>query len=138
MTLSSTDREAIISYRLERAKNTFAELRYVIKGGYWNLAANRLYYSAFYACIALLLKNQIVTTSHAGVNRMMNLHFIQTGILSEEEGKLLKRLFRMRQTGDYDDLMDWDEEDVLPYIPKVENLLSRISELINERVESGE
>ncbi len=69
---------------------------------------------------------------------MMNLHFIQTGILSEEEGKLLKRLFRMRQTGDYDDLMDWDEEDVLPYIPKVENLLSRISELINERVESGE
>lgn len=131
MTLSSADREAIIYYRLERAKNTLSELQYVIKGGFWNLAANRLYYSAFYACIALLLKNQIVTTSHAGVNRMMNLHFIQTGILSEEEGKLLKRLFRMRQTGDYDDLMDWDEEDVVPYIPKVEDLLRKITGLIN-------
>ena len=131
MTLSPSDRQSIIDYRLERAFDTFEELKYVIKGQFWNLAANRLYYSIFYACIALLLKNQLVTTSHAGVSRMMGLHFINTGILNYNEGKLLKRLFRMRQSGDYDDLTDWDEDDIMPYVQPTESLLNKIADLIS-------
>lgn len=37
----------------------------------------------------------------------------------------------MRQTGDYEDLFDWEAEDVLPLIPKVEDLIYRITCLIN-------
>lgn len=132
MTLSTTERQAIIDYRIERAMATYSEAEYVIEGKFWNLAANRLYYSVFYACIALLIKHQIETTSHAGVNRMVSLHFVNTGVLTEEEGKLLKRLFRMRQTGDYDDLTDWDENDIVPYLPEVKGLLEKMSRLAKE------
>lgn len=40
-------------------------------------------------------------------------------------------VFRMRQTGDYDDLFDWTEEQIIPYLPKVKELVSKIKELIN-------
>ncbi|MDE5750735.1 MAG: HEPN domain-containing protein [Duncaniella sp.] len=130
MTLTPEDRAAIIEYRKERSLVALREAEYVAKGGFWNLAANRLYYSAFYMCEALLLANQISTNSHAGVSRMMNLHFVKTGKLSLEEGSLLGRLFRMRQTGDYDDLSDWQESEIMPMFPLVEKLINKIEALI--------
>lgn len=130
MTLSPEDRQAIIDYRIERSDTAFKEAQYVALGGYWNLTANRLYYSVFYICEALLLDNQITTSSHAGISRMMSLHFVKTGKLKKEEGELLGRLFRMRQTGDYDDLSDWREEEIMPMFPLVENLISKIRSLI--------
>lgn len=36
----------------------------------------------------------------------------------------------MRQSGDYDDLFDWEEEDVAPIIPIVEKLLEKMKSLI--------
>lgn len=130
MTLSSEDRQAIIDYRIERSYSAFKEAEYVAKGHFWNLTANRLYYSVFYICEALLLSNQITTNSHAGVSRMMSLHFVRTGKLQKREGELLGRLFRMRQTGDYDDLSDWTEEEIMPLFTPVEDLINRIESLI--------
>lgn len=56
MTLTDDERKAIIDYRIERAEMSFKEAEFVASGNFWNLAANRLYYSAFYMCEALLLK----------------------------------------------------------------------------------
>ena len=61
---------------------------------------------------------------------MMSLHFVKTDKLEKEEGEPLGRLFRMRQTGDYDDLSDWKEEEIMPMFPLVENLTSKIRSLI--------
>lgn len=130
MTLSPEDRKAIIDYRIERSHSTIKEVEFIITGKFWNLAANRLYYALFYICEAVLLSRQLTTSSHAGVSRMMNLHFIKEGLLSEEEGALLARLFRMRQTGDYDDLWDWTEKDILPLLPDTKKLIAKIESLI--------
>ncbi|MDE6685367.1 MAG: HEPN domain-containing protein [Duncaniella sp.] len=130
MTLSPEDRQAVIDYRIERSLAAFKEAQYVAKGYFWNLTANRLYYAVFYMCEALLLSNQITTSSHAGVSRMMSLHFVRTGKLQKEEGELLGRLFRMRQTGDYDDLSDWTEDEIMPLFPKVEELIHKIKSLV--------
>lgn len=131
MTLGPEDRQAIIDYRTERALKALTEAEFVAKGNFWNLAANRLYYSAFYICEALLLSKQISTTTHAGISRMMNLHFFKTGILDEDTRKLMSTLFRMRQTGDYDDMLDWSEEDIVPLIPKARGLVERVKALID-------
>lgn len=130
MTLLPEDRKSIIDYRIERAKETITEVEFIVTGNFWNLAANRLYYAAFYICQALLLSRHISASSHTGVSRMMHLHFIKEGILTEEEGDLLGKLFRMRQTGDYDDLWDWTERDILPLVPKTKELISKIESLI--------
>lgn len=86
----------------------------------------------FYICEALLLKNKITASTHTGVSRMINLHFVKTGILDKEDAALLGDVFRMRQTGDYDDLTDWREEQILPIIPKVSSLVEKIKKIIKE------
>lgn len=127
---STEDRQAVIEYRKERAYLSLKEAEFVASGNFWNLAANRLYYSAFYICIALLISQGIAATTHEGVSRMMNLHFIKTGKLNKEDGKLLGQLFRMRKTGDYDDLTDWNAEEIEPLFPEAKRLVDKIASLI--------
>ena len=134
MTLKSEDRNNIITYRKERAYSTFKEAQFNAKGEFWNLVVNRLYYSVFYICEALLLSKQIPVNTHAGVNRMMGYHFVRTGLLTIEEGKLLGKLFRMRQTGDYDDLFDWKKEEILPLFDQTEALINKIESLIDPTI----
>lgn len=61
---------------------------------------------------------------------MIGFSFVENGLLSKEDSRLLGRLFSMRQTGDYEDLFDWEEEDVAPLIPKVEDYIERISKIV--------
>ena len=131
MTLLPTDRKNIILYRKERAYQTLKEAKYNSEASFWNLVANRFYYAIFYICEALLLSKNIPINSHRGLIRMMGLNFIKTGILSQEEGDLLGKLFRMRQEGDYDDLLYWTEEEIMPLFPQVEELIKKIDGLID-------
>lgn len=63
---------------------------------------------------------------------MMNLHFVKTEILTHEDKTLLSALFRMRQTGDYDDLTDWTQEDIEPLYPKAEELIDKLLSIIDQ------
>lgn len=63
---------------------------------------------------------------------MMGDTFVKPGILAPEDSKLLGRLYLMRQSGDYDDFFDWEEEDVIPLVPKVKDYISRVTGLIKK------
>ena len=130
MTLKSEERSAIVAYRIEKAINTLKEVNDVGAIGYWNLSANRLYYAAYYASAALLIHYGIDAMTHKGALRMIGESFVKKGILTTDDSKLLGRLFTMRQSGDYEDLFDWEENDVLPLVPKVEDYIRRVSNLI--------
>lgn len=132
MTLIPEERSAIVAYRIEKANDTIKEAKAVGSLGYWSLAANRLYYAAYYASVALLIDRGIEASTHKGAIRMIGFSFVKEGILIPEDSQLLGRLFSMRQTGDYEDLFDWKEQDVAPLIPKVEDYINRISLLINQ------
>lgn len=131
MTLNSEDRTDIVHYRLEKAKETLEQVKGVSSLGYWNLAANRLYYAAYYASAALLIKNGIETTTHKGVRGMMGLHFFKPGLLPHEDSALFGRLFEMRQSGDYEDWKDWNEEEIMPMVDEVASYIAKIERLIN-------
>ncbi len=56
----------LINYRLIRAKDTFEDAIILAEKEKWNSAINRLYYSAYYAVMALLLNYglQTITAHH--------------------------------------------------------------------------
>lgn len=56
--------------------------------------------------------------------------FVNKGLLFKEDSRMASRLLNMRQAGDYDDLFDWSDEDVLPLFPKTEALLEKMKSLI--------
>ncbi len=120
----------LVKYRLERAKETLEDAQLLIESKRWNSAINRLYYSAFYAVIALLLNENHKTTTHNGVKSIFSEQFIKKNIISQEFGKRYSQLFTWRQKGDYADLFDFTEEKVLPYYDFVKKFILQIEKII--------
>ena len=119
-----------INYRLERARETLKIAKLSADAKDFNSCTNRLYYAAFYAINALLLKYDYSSSKHTGIRAIFNQHFVKTGIVPKKYGELYNYLFEYRQEGDYKDLFYADPDDIAPLIPKVEKLLEFVSELI--------
>ena len=130
MQLTDEERNAIVVYRLEKAEGALVEAKDCISLKHWNLAANRLYYAAYYASSALLISAGHAAKTHEGTIGMIGQHYVRTGILTHEDGTLLARLQNMRHTGDYDDFFDWTQEDVEPFLPKAEAYIKTIKSII--------
>ena len=130
MKLNPEDRNNIVRLRLERAKETLQETKGIAEMKYWRVAANRLYYTCFYAVSALLIKNGYTTHTHSGIITLLGLHFVSKGIISKEQGNFYNKLAALRHTGDYDDWNTICAEDVLPKIPLAEEFINTIEELI--------
>ena len=131
--LTTEERDNLVKYKLERAKETWNEIVGIVDGGYWYAAANRMYYACYYVTSALLVKNGILANTHSGVIRMLGLHFVSTNIISDEMGSFYTRLFELRQTGDYDEWKEIKESDIKPLMPKVEEYMQCIISLINSK-----
>jgi uncharacterized protein len=124
------NRDDYISYRFQRANESFDEALILAENCRWNAVINRLYYSCFYAVIAILLKNNIETQTHDGARSQFNLHFIKTGKIDKKYGKLFSKLFDFRQKGDYGDLYDYDEVIVKPLIEKVQSFIKELEKFV--------
>jgi len=132
MTLKKEERDALVGLRLQRANETIVELKAIVQLKYWRIAANRLYYACYYAASALLLDNNFTTHTHKGVISQFGLHFVSKGLLNEEMGKLFKKLFNLRQRGDYDDWKVIQEKDITPLIEPAEKFIKEIENLISQ------
>ncbi len=132
MALSNVNRNDIIEYRKEKALKTFSEAEAIKNLGFWSLCANRLYYSAYYACSALLINYGHTTTTHNGVKRVLGMEFVKTGKLDKKYSDLFQLLFSMRHTGDYDDIFDWDEDDIVPLFTPTKELIDTIFTILAE------
>ncbi|MBR4644313.1 MAG: HEPN domain-containing protein [Bacteroidaceae bacterium] len=131
-TLDNQSRKSLIEYRINRANETVKEAELLAKEGYYNAAANRLYYACFYSAQALLVANNLTTATHAGVKTMLGLHFVSKGMLEKEHGKTFSRLFEIRHSGDYDDFVYCDKEMIDEYTPKTISFINKITELLKE------
>jgi uncharacterized protein (UPF0332 family) len=134
MSLSDEERDAVVFYRIQKAKDTWKEAEGISKLGYWNAVINRLYYACYYMTSALLIYNGHTAQTHTGVIRLFGLNFVMTGLISKEQSRFYSMLFELRQTGDYDDLYNLSEEEVQPligsalkYIESIEILLKKES-----------
>jgi uncharacterized protein (UPF0332 family) len=124
------DVRILIDYRINKAKETFEDAKILAENQRWNSAINRLYYAAFYAVTALLLKENFKTTTHNGVKINFSESFIKTRIFPQEFGRIYSQLFTWRQKGDYTDLFDFTEEKVIPYFEHVEKLIKIVEDFV--------
>ena len=131
--LTDEERDALVKYRIEKAFGTLVEARDCAEDNHWTLSANRLYYAAYYASKALLIQNGIVAKSHEGVIGMIGQNFVVKDIVPKEDAKLLARLQNMRKTGDYDDFIEWHQEEVEPLFEKVKNYINLIKTLVEQK-----
>ena len=135
MSLSQEERRAVVEFRKEKAIRAYEQAKGVLGLKYWETIANRLYYAAYNAVSALLIANGDTAQTHSGVIHLFGLHFVKTGIVSSDMGRLYHNLFTMRQTGDYDDTYGLTEQDVLPYVEPTGQLIEQVSTLAKQLIE---
>jgi uncharacterized protein (UPF0332 family) len=123
-------KDDLIKYRLFRSKDTFDDAKILADKKKWNSTINRLYYSSYYAVMALLLDSDLNPTTHNGAKSNFTEHFIKTQKIAKEYGKIYSQLFTWRQKGDYDDMFDFSEEKVIPYFEPVSKFIALIEEMI--------
>jgi uncharacterized protein (UPF0332 family) len=131
MSLKEKERKDLVKYRLEKARNIFAEVPVLIENQFYGTAMNRLYYVCFYAATALLVNDSYETHTHSGVKTVLGLHFIKENKLDKSFAKMYDQLFNLRQRGDYEDWVYINEVDILPYMEPVEKFIAEIENLIN-------
>ena len=126
------DLDALIKERIRKAKDTLEAAKLLASKNHWNSAANRLYYSAFYAVLALLAKMNAKTSTHSGTKSEFYRLFIKTGEIDREFGELYTDLFSKRQESDYEDFLNFAQEDINPLLPKVELFIETIMKELDE------
>jgi uncharacterized protein len=131
--MTYSGKQDYISYRINNARETLEAAKLLANNKLWNSAINRLYYSCFYAISALLYKYGINSKSHTGLKHQFTLHFIKTGLIDKELGRVYVELFDWRQKGDYGDFYDFNEEATMILFEPVETLISAIENLIKNK-----
>ena len=130
MNLKESERKEVVKYRLEKANSTLAEIPVLIENKFYSTTANRLYYACYYAVTALLINDGYETHTHSGAKTLFGLHYLKENRIEKSFGKMYKQLFDLRQTGDYEDYIVIDEEDIKPFIEPAEKFIAKIENLI--------
>jgi uncharacterized protein (UPF0332 family) len=116
---------------MERAKETFIEIDWLITVAHWNTAANRMYYACFYAVGALLLTQGIKTSTHSGTLHKFTEVFIHPGRVAKESARVYAELFDKRQKADYSDNFDLDEQTVRRLYKPCIDFINQIESLVH-------
>ena len=123
-----------IQYRIDRSAELFQDAKLLADNKRWRSCVNRLYYSSFHLINGLLSLDGINTKSHDGLKTKFLQIYIKTNAINIEYGKLFSRLIDWRQESDYSVYIDFEENDVLPLIDKVERFNIVLIEKINSKI----
>jgi len=126
------EREQEIAAHLERAQQSIEAAKELSSKGYYDFAASRAYYGAFYGATAVLLKEGLDFRKHSGVIASIHQRFVRTGKLSEEQGKDLNWLFEIRSIADYGGTAHISPLQAERAIQAAETLLKAIRALLNK------
>lgn len=133
MSLSAEERLIMSNLEMERAERMMnTEVPVAMTAKLWNLLANRLYYAAFHAVSALLIRNQIQVGSHKGAFLMFNEKFVLTGKFSPAERRLYSNLEGLRDKGDYNCSLEIEEEEIIQYVDQTIAFIAKVKETMLE------
>lgn len=119
-----------IAANLERAEQSIQAARQLASSSFYDFAASRAYYAAFYAATAVLLHEGLEFSKHSAVIASIHQRFVKTGKLDKEQGKALNWLFELRSVGDYGGTAHVSRQEVEQAIEAAEKFLEAIKPLL--------
>ncbi len=82
----------LIQYRLKSSKEKLTLARILLENNQLKDSLSRSYYAMFTAARALLATKRLDSSKHVGVISLFNQHFVKTGIVSKNLGRMLLNL----------------------------------------------
>ena len=103
----------------------------LVERQHYRTSISRSYYSVYYAAQALLLSQNIDTSTHKGLIRLFSLHFVKTGQFSPEWSNTLKTAYDLRQLSDYDADFTGTLADADMMLEKAKTFIIEVERLLN-------
>jgi len=130
------NRNEYLKYRIDRSNELYKDALLLWDHNSWRSCVNRLYYSSFHLISALVFMLDMNPKSHEGLKTLFLQHFVKTGLIDIELGKLYALLHDWRQESDYAVFSEFSREDVEPLLTKVLKMNTIILEHINSLSEN--
>lgn len=131
MSLDEGNRGLVVQRELMKAREAFEDIEILVRSNRWSGAANRLYYSVFHAVNALLVNDGHQSSRHNGSHTLFSQHYIKTGILPSDFGKLYNNLQTLREKSDYNCFFEVTQQDIIDGSEIALRLINAIEGLIN-------
>lgn len=93
----------LVQYRIDVAKEKLKSAYILLEAGQYKDSIGRSYYALFSAVRAVLAKDQVDFSKHAGVIAYFQKNYIKTERFERKYSKYLTSAFQIRNSCDYDD-----------------------------------
>lgn len=124
------EKSALVSYRLESSKEKLKAAVDLFEKGDFKDSVSRSYYAIFTAARALLATKQLDSSKHSGVIALFNQHFVKTGIISADIGKLIGKAKLYREQADYGDFFVVSKEEAEAQIQSAKKFIAEIENIV--------
>lgn len=132
MKLTDEERRILVNLEYEKAVALLAQAEGNAGIGFWDVVANRLYYSVFHAVSALLINDGHKVGTHKGAILMFGQHYVKEGIFPIKDAKLYSQLQTMREKGDYNCAYQTSEDEMRPLIEPVREFIGRVGQKLGK------
>ncbi|MFQ5858393.1 MAG: HEPN domain-containing protein [Anaerolineae bacterium] len=120
----------IIAVRLEKAKEDIATAHDLIALKRLRGAVNRAYYAIYHLATAVLLTQDIERSKHSGVQSAFGHYLVKPGLIVPEYGRILTSARKARETSDYADRIELDEETAQRIVADADRFVARMEEYL--------
>lgn len=131
MKLLPDSRTNLIQHRLDSAKEKLESAKLLLDNGNFKDSIGRSYYAMFTSVRALLARDSIDFSKHAGVIAYFQKEYIKTGILEVKYSKHLSQAFQVRNNADYADFFIVSKRDAEEQYVRAEEFYQMIKNYLS-------
>ena len=103
--------DELSSYRLNMSEEKLRSARILLDAGQYKDSIGRSYYAIFSALRAVLAKDKVDFSKHAGVISYFQKEYLKTELFDKKYSKYISSAFQIRNNCDYDDFFIVSKEE---------------------------
>lgn len=124
------NRRELMKYRLESARERLDSAEILFLNGNYKDSIGRSYYAMFTAVRALLARDGVDYSKHAGVISYFQKEYIKTQKIDKKYSKYLSQAFQIRNNTDYSDFFIVSQSDAKEQYEKAKEFEKMIEEYL--------
>lgn len=121
----------VVKLYIEQAHRMLEEARYLLTGRFTRGPSSRAYYAVFHSTTAALYAMNIVRGKHSGVQSALSQFLVQPGLLEEEFKDIFNRLYKFRETSDYEPRREPSLEEAQELVADAERFVARMEKFLS-------
>ena len=124
----------LVEYRLETAREKLHSAKILLDAGEYKDSIGRSYYAMFTSVRALLAKDGVDFSKHAGVISYFQREYIKTGKIDSRFSKYISQAFQIRNNVDYADFFIVSQEDAREQFLRAQELCCALEVYLNSEI----